>query len=230
MLEMTMTCSAMKMMLLEWHSTHPILLNSQPMISLQVEKPTAHCHQRWQQDEMTKTYAIVQMYTQIGANQHGSLKCKVVTGAYGNIHVSACFCQNLPYVHSTDGKPLDLHPLDSLQCPWHCHSMETQRSPPPNQLHTSWYVVDIPHPAILVLSSSSKAQNCMAELWCPVCPHTQDTHPRKGTCYRMNVGSAWPDTHPEGTVPITKAHTQSKDNHHYIYSTHKTSSRPTLTA
>ena len=64
-------------------------------------------------DALTKTWETITVPAEIGLNQHGSLRCKVNTGASGNIMPLHVFAKLFPRHITRDGKPTGLHPCDT---------------------------------------------------------------------------------------------------------------------
>ena len=120
------------------------------------------------------------MPAEIGPNQCGSLRCKVNTGASGNVMLLCVFAKLFPRHITRDGKPTGLHPCDSRLMAYNGSNipqfgaLDTAIEWVPKDhkhskhLQTRWYVADNPEPAILGLLSSSKLGivqlNCMVKL------------------------------------------------------------------
>ena len=64
-------------------------------------------------DALTEALATVTMPAEIGPNHHGSLQCKVNTGASGNVMLLCIFAKLFPRCITTDGKPTRLHLCDT---------------------------------------------------------------------------------------------------------------------
>ena len=61
-------------------------------------------------DALTKDCATVTMPAEIGPNHCGNLRCKVNTGASGNVMPLCIFAKLFPSHITTDGKPTGLYP------------------------------------------------------------------------------------------------------------------------
>ena len=55
----------------------------------------------------------VTMPAEIGQNHHGSLQCKVNTGASGHVMPLCIFAKLFPRCITRDGKPTSIHPCDT---------------------------------------------------------------------------------------------------------------------
>ena len=64
-------------------------------------------------DALTDAWATVTMPPEIGPNQFGSLRCKVDTGASGNVMPLCIFAKLFPRCITRDGKPTRVHPCDA---------------------------------------------------------------------------------------------------------------------
>ena len=61
-------------------------------------------------DAMTEAYATVKMPAEIGPDQQATLRCKVDTGACGNVMPLHAFSKLFPRCVTTDGTPTGLRP------------------------------------------------------------------------------------------------------------------------
>ena len=61
-------------------------------------------------DAVTEVFATVEMPAEIGPHQCGTLKCKVDTGAGGNVMPLQAFTKLFPRCISADGSPRGLKP------------------------------------------------------------------------------------------------------------------------
>ena len=59
---------------------------------------------------MTEAYATVKMPAEIGPDQQATLRCKVDTGAGGNVMPLRAFSKLFPRCVTTDGTPTGLRP------------------------------------------------------------------------------------------------------------------------
>ena len=64
-------------------------------------------------DALTEVWVTVTMPAEIGSNHHGSLLCKIDTGASGNVVPLCIFAKLFPICITRDGKPTGLHPCDT---------------------------------------------------------------------------------------------------------------------
>ena len=64
-------------------------------------------------DALTEAWATITMPAEIGPNQCGSLRCKVDTGASGNVMPLHVLAKLFPRCITGDGKPTGLHPCDT---------------------------------------------------------------------------------------------------------------------
>ena len=64
-------------------------------------------------DALTEAWATVTMPAEIGPNHHGSLQCKVNTGASSNVMPLCVFAKLLPSCITRDGKPTRLCPCET---------------------------------------------------------------------------------------------------------------------
>ena len=169
------------------------------------------------------------MPAQIGPNQYGTLRCKVDTGAGGNVMPLHVFAKLFPKDISTDIQPLCLHPsnkhltaynrstipqLGALDTTIESKSMGHHL---PSWLHTWWYVAD--NPAMLGLPSSSNfgivQLNCAVQL-----AHRCRTLPPLLGNLQQKEWSEWHDTPPESIVPITETHTEGINSYCSLHSPH----------
>ena len=131
-------------------------------------------------DSTTEAFATVQMPAEIGPNKLVTLKCKVNTGAGGNVMPLRAFAKLFPRHINADGSPRGLK--SSMT-----HLTVYNRSKIPqfgtldtaidwtskgkrvaNHLWIRWYIADTPGPAILGLPSCAKLGivelNCVVNL------------------------------------------------------------------
>ena len=131
-------------------------------------------------DAPTEAWATVTMPAEMGPNQHGSLRCRVDTGASGNVIPLQVFAKLLPRCITRDGKSTRLHCCDTTLTAYNGSNIPQfgaldtaiEWKPKGHQcskhLQTRWYVADSPGPAIPGLLSSSKLGivqlNCAVKL------------------------------------------------------------------
>ena len=131
-------------------------------------------------DALTKAWAIVTMFAEVGPNQPGGLRCKVSTGASGNVMPLHVFAKLFPRHITRDGKPTRLHPCDTMLMAYNGSNIPqfgaldtaNEWTPKGHQcskhLQTRWHVADSPGATILGLHSSSKLGivqlNCAVKL------------------------------------------------------------------
>ena len=131
-------------------------------------------------DALTEACATVSMPAEIGQNHHGSLWCKIDTGASDYVMPFCIFAKLFPSHITTDGKPTGLLPCETRLTAYNGSNIPqfgaldtaTEWTPKDHQqskhLQTIWYVTDSPGPSILGLPSSSKPGivqlNCAVEL------------------------------------------------------------------
>ena len=153
-------------------------------------------------DALAEAWATVTIPAGIRPNQHGSLRCKVDTGASGNVMPLHIFAKLFPRHIPRDGKPTKLHPHDTTLMAYNGSNIPqfgtldtaTELTPKGHQcskhLQTRWYVADSPGPTILGLPSSSNMEivqlNCAITLTSrcdpPILPkkpkteHAKDRH------------------------------------------------------
>ena len=130
--------------------------------------------------QSTLVYTPKYMPADIGPNECGSLRCKVNTGASGNVMPLCIFTKLFPRCITRDGKPTGLHPCDTTLVAYYQSNIPQfgtldtaiEWTPKGHQhsrhLQTRWYVADSPRPVILGLPSSSKLGivqlNCAVKL------------------------------------------------------------------
>ena len=129
-------------------------------------------------DSTTEAFATVQMPAEIGPNKFATLKCKVDTGAGGNVMPLCTFAKLFPRCINTDGSPRGLKSSTT-----HLTAYNGSKIPQfgtldtaidwtskgkdiANCLRTRWYIADTPGPAILGLPSCAKLG--IVELNCAV--------------------------------------------------------------
>ena len=129
-------------------------------------------------DAMTEAYATVKMPAEIGPDQQATLRCKVDTGAGGNVMPLRTFSKLFPRRVTTDRTPTGLRPTRTRLTAYNGSTikqygtLDTAIDWKPegknvaNRLHTRWYIADTPGPAILGLPSCSKLG--IVELNCAV--------------------------------------------------------------
>ena len=128
----------------------------------------------------TEAFANIEIPANIGKCRLASLRCKVDTGAGGNVMPLRTFTKLFPKRFDTDGHPTGLAP--STMCltayngspirqfgTFRTHIDWTpQGEQTTNCLHTRWYVADTPGPAILGLPACNKLGivelNCAVDL------------------------------------------------------------------
>ena len=139
------------------------------------------------------------MPAEIGPNQRGNLRCKVDTGAGGNVMPLRVFAKLFPRRITSDGKPTGLRPTPTRLTAYNgspipqLGALDTtidwkpKGQALPNRLHTRWYVADTAGPAILGLPSCSKLgvvqMNCAVEIKKKPLPNT----PKRPTTERDTV-------------------------------------------
>ena len=153
----------------EWLSTRPKRSDADPKM-IQISDV--------QIDSTTQAFVTVQMPAEIGPSQPATLKCKVGTGAGGNVMPLCTFPKLLPRCINADGSPRGLK--SSITCltayngskitqfgildtaiDWTPKGQEVAHC-----LQTWWYIADTPGPAILGLPSCAKLG--IVELNCAV--------------------------------------------------------------
>ena len=129
-------------------------------------------------DATTEAFATVEMPAEIGPCQCGTLKCKVDTGAGGNVIPLQTFAKLFPRCINTDGSPRGLKPSTTHLTAYNRSklnkfgTLDTAIDWAPkgknviNHLWTWWYTADTPGPAILGLPSCAKLG--IVELNCAV--------------------------------------------------------------
>ena len=118
------------------------------------------------------------MPAEIGPHQCGTLKCKVDTGAGGNVMPLQAFAKLFPRCINADGSPRGLKPSTTCLTAYNRSkitqfgTLDTTIDWAPkgknviNHLWTQWYIADTPGPASLGLSSHAKLG--IVELNCAV--------------------------------------------------------------
>ena len=129
-------------------------------------------------DAATEAFATVEMPAEIGPHQCGTLKCKVDTGAGGNVMPLQAFTKLFPRCINADGSPRGLKPSTTCLTAYNGSkinqfgTLDTAIDWAPkgknviNHLWTWWYIADTPGPAILGLPSCAKLG--IVELNCAV--------------------------------------------------------------
>ena len=119
-------------------------------------------------DSTTKAFATVQMPAEIGPNKLVTLKCKVNTGAGGNVMPLHAFAKLFPRCINTDGSPRGLKSSTTCLTAYNGSkipqfgTLDTTIDWTPkgkdvaNHLQTIWYIADTLGPAILGLPSCAK--------------------------------------------------------------------------
>ena len=146
---------------------------------------------------MTEAYTTVKMPAEIGPNQQATLRCKVDTGAGGNVMPLHAFSKLFPRCVTTDGTPTGLRPTRTRLTAYNGSTikqygtLDTRIDWKPegknvaNRLHTQWYIADTPGPAILGLPSCSKVG--IVELNCAVRFRRKKLTEQKPTTERQQV-------------------------------------------
>jgi len=127
-----------------------------------------------------EAFAKIELPADIGNNKRATLKCKVDTGAGGNVMPLRTFAKLFPERFNKDGNPTGLSPSSTRLTAYNGSpikqfgTFKTHVDWTPknrritNRLHTQWYVADTPGPAILGLPSCTKLNivelNCAVEL------------------------------------------------------------------
>ena len=127
-----------------------------------------------------EAFARIELPADIGKNQLTTLKCKVDTGAGGNIMPLCTFAKLFPERFDKDGNPTGLSSSSTRLTAYNGSSIKQfgtfktyvdwtpKNRRITNHLHTQWYVADTPGPAILGLPSCTKLNivelNCAVEL------------------------------------------------------------------
>ena len=118
------------------------------------------------------------MPAEIGPNQLATLKCKVDTGAGGNVMPLRAFAKLFPRCINADGSPRGLKSSTTRLTAYNGSripqfgTLDTAIDWTPkgqkvaNRLHTRWFIADTPGPAILGLPSCAKLG--IVELNCAV--------------------------------------------------------------
>ena len=177
---------------------------------------------------MTEAFATIQMPAEIGPNRQATLRCKVFTGAGGNVMPLHASSKLFPRCLTTDRTPTGLRPTRTCLTAYNGSTikqygtLDTAIDWKPegknvtNRLHTRWYIADTPGPAILGLPSCSKLG--IVELNCVVSFHHQKPTQQKPTteCQQVQkdltnlqpLNKAYPDRfegigHFPGTYHIT---------------------------
>ena len=129
-------------------------------------------------DSTTEAFATVEMPAEIGPNKLATLKCKVDTGAGGNVMPLRAFAKLFPRCINADGSPRGLKSSTICLTAYNRSkipqfgTLDTAIDWTPkgkriaNRLRTRWYVADTPGPAILGLPSCAKLG--IVELNCAV--------------------------------------------------------------
>ena len=129
-------------------------------------------------DSTTDAFATVQMPAEIGPNKLKTLKCKVDTGAGGNVMPLHAFTKLFPRCINADGSPRGLKSSTTCLTAYNGSkilqfgTLDTAIDWTPkgkdvaNHLRTRWYMADTPGPAILGLPSCAKLG--IVELNCAV--------------------------------------------------------------
>ena len=125
-----------------------------------------------------EAFARIELPADIGKNKLATLKCKVDTGAGGNVMPLRTFAKLFPERFDKDGNPTGLSPSSTRLTAYNGSpikqfgTFKTHVDWTPknrrvtNRLHTQWYVADTPGPAILGLPSCTRLN--IVELHCSV--------------------------------------------------------------
>ena len=145
-------------------------------------------------DSTKEAFATIQMPAEIGPSQLVTLKCKVDTGAGGNVTPLCTFTKLFPRSINADGSPRGqkssttcLTAYNGSKVP-QFRTLDTAIDWTPkgqkvaNHLQTQWYIVDTPGPAILGLPSCAKLGivelNCAVNLQKKEVGAAEETHNR----------------------------------------------------
>ena len=156
-----------------------------------------------------EAFARIEVPADIGKNQLATLKCKVDTGAGGNVMPLRTFAKLFPERFDMDGNPTGLSPSSTRLTAYNGSPIKqfgTFRThvdwTPKNRrvtkcLHTQWYVADTPGPAILGLPSCTKLNivtlNCAVEIHRRQPLPNDDVEMLKDLSSRQDLIDAYPD-------------------------------------
>ena len=128
----------------------------------------------------TEAFTDIEIPADIGKCQLATLRCKVDTGAGGNVMPLCTFTKLFPKWFDTDGHPPGLPPSTTCLTAYNSSPIRQfgtfrthidwtpQGTQTTNHLHTWWYVADTPGPAILGLPACNKLGivelNCAVDL------------------------------------------------------------------
>ena len=156
-----------------------------------------------------EAFARIEVPADIGKNQLATLKCKVDTGAGGNVMPIHTFAKLFPERFDKDGNPTGLSPSSTRLTAYNGSPIKqfgTFRThvdwTPKNRrvtkrLHTQWYVADTPGPAILGLPSCTKLNiitlNCAVEIHRRQPLPNDDIEMLKDLSSRQDLIDAYPD-------------------------------------